>query len=302
MMFADTSLFVDLARPILALLGGAYLVVPLVEWRRQIALRDSVLLRRVVTWTLITAVVLIALLAGLPAITLLFALIARLAAGEYVRLTHPARPYAILLRESAMPSIVVIALWPGAVTVLPFAFLLALTTYPLVTGRIDAALESVAKSLLGYVWIVWALAHGPLMARMAHGVEWLAVFAFAVALSDVGAGTLGMLFGRRKLAPAISPGKTWAGAAGNFAGAGLAFALLSSLLPSSEPAWLVALVVLVAVGSLWGDLIESLVKRAAGAKDAGTLLPGFGGLLDRIDSLLVVLPLAYYALNILTNF
>jgi phosphatidate cytidylyltransferase len=110
--------------------------------------------------------------------------------------------------------------------------------------------------------------------------------ALATALSDVGAFTAGKLFGRHTphLAQRLSPSKTVAGLGGNLAGAALGVLLLQPQRP--------LLLLVVAIGAVWGDLLESLLKRSAGAKDAGSWLLGFGGLLDRLDSLLVVLPLA----------
>jgi phosphatidate cytidylyltransferase len=121
--------------------------------------------------------------------------------------------------------------------------------------------------------------------------------ALAVALSDVGAFAIGRLCGRRRLAPALSPSKTWAGLVGNLAGAALGVLLLSRLVPPNVSVPVLALVV--AVGAVWGDLLESLLKRSAGVKDAGAWLPGFGGLLDRLDSLLLVLPLVYVLVEVL---
>ena len=92
-----------------------------------------------------------------------------------------------------------------------------------------------------------------------------------------------MAWARRPLSP-LSPNKTVGGLVGAIAGAVLILMLLGSLSPG--------LVIAVALGGVLGDLLESLVKRTAGVKDAGSWLPGFGGLLDRVDSLLLVLPLA----------
>ena len=100
-----------------------------------------------------------------------------------------------------------------------------------------------------------------------------------------------------KLAPAISPGKTWSGLAGAAVGAYAAFAAFAFLHPAVSPLIYWSLPPLVAVAGTIGDLLESWVKRAAGVKDAGTWLPGFGGLLDRIDSALVALPVGWLILQ-----
>ena len=106
---------------------------------------------------------------------------------------------------------------------------------------------------------------------------------------------VGSRLGGRKLAPALSPNKTWAGAGGNLLGAAVGVALVAFALPvAGRLGWLIGLPLLIAGGAVWGDLLELAFKRAAGAKDAGTWLPGFGGLLDRLDSLIVVAPLVYY--------
>jgi len=111
-------------------------------------------------------------------------------------------------------------------------------------------------------------------------------------VADSAAYFVGRAWGRRKLAPSISPGKTWEGAWGGIAGA-LAYAIICGGLAGGV-AWipLVAGAALLAVLSIVGDLFESAAKRQAGVKDSGTLLPGHGGILDRIDSATATLPLA----------
>jgi phosphatidate cytidylyltransferase len=120
----------------------------------------------------------------------------------------------------------------------------------------------------------------------------------AVALSDIGAFLVGSLVRGRRLAPRISPNKTIAGVAGNVAGSYAGFAVMGFAIPSQWPVWLTAsLPALIAVAAIWGDLLESLIKRTFATKDAGSLLPGFGGILDRIDSLIVAVPATYLVLR-----
>jgi phosphatidate cytidylyltransferase len=122
---------------------------------------------------------------------------------------------------------------------------------------------------------------------------------------DVGAYILGRLFGRRKLVPLLSPGKTWAGAVGALVGSASSAVLWLHFAtplfsPTGEalwqpPWWLVSAVygLILGVTGLVGDLCESLIKRDVGKKDSSTLLPGFGGLLDLMDSVLYASPVAY---------
>lgn len=129
-------------------------------------------------------------------------------------------------------------------------------------------------------------ARGPVM------VLWLVLL---VAAADVGAYFAGRAFGRRKLAPLVSPGKTWEGAAGGLLLVAVV-AWCGAVHFGLPPVATVAFACAVGIFSVVGDLTESMFKRAAGLKDSGTLLPGHGGLLDRIDSVSAAAPL--YALGL----
>lgn len=165
---------------------------------------------------------------------------------------------------------------------------------------------AIARLALGLLalWVAWlALAQA-----RAIGVNFLLSVLCLVWAADIGAYAAGRAFGRRKLAPTISPGKSWEGVAGGVASvlalAALWVLLIDRLWPVDSSSlysqlfmrfgWhgLLASAVLLAGFSVAGDLFESLVKRAAGAKDSSRLLPGHGGVLDRIDALLPVLPVA----------
>ncbi|WP_133648491.1 phosphatidate cytidylyltransferase [Paraburkholderia flava] len=149
--------------------------------------------------------------------------------------------------------------------------------------------------------------HALVAARIA-GVPFVLSLLLLVWLADIGAYFAGKAFGRHKLAPSISPGKTWEGAVGGWL-AVMIVAVLAVAVHTFDPTLysalyaqmgglrtLVALTVLVAF-SVIGDLFESMLKRQAGVKDSSGLLPGHGGVLDRIDALLPVLPLAMLLLG-----
>ncbi|TAL89407.1 MAG: CDP-archaeol synthase [Rhodanobacter sp.] len=138
-------------------------------------------------------------------------------------------------------------------------------------------------------WVALVSIHG----REPHGHWWTLLAVLIVWASDIGAYTSGRTFGKRKLAPQISPGKTWAGAYG---------ALVAGILVAEVGGWLLgvrgiamlALAVLAALTvtvSIVGDLIESLMKRQAQVKDSGSIFPGHGGLMDRLDSVFAALPI-----------
>jgi phosphatidate cytidylyltransferase len=186
----------------------------------------------------------------------------------------------------------------------PLLFFVLVTLVPILTGQIEGAHAQVTSTLFGYLYIPFFLAYLVYIKLVeSDGLEILLLVGIGVALSDILAFTVGKVFGGPALAPAVSPNKTWAGAAGNLIGAYLGWALMWFAIPDE---WSLATRLLapaiIGAAALWGDLIESFVKRDFGVKDAGDLLPGFGGLLDRIDSLLMALPITYYAIVITQHF
>ncbi len=143
--------------------------------------------------------------------------------------------------------------------------------------------------MLGVVVIflfAWGLFHGLLRFGPAVVVWWMAL----VWLMDIGAYFAGRRFGRHKLAPAISPGKTWEGVAGGAAATIVGILVGAWLWPDLWNGTQLAAFALIAMLSVVGDLFESVMKRWQGMKDSSQLLPGHGGVLDRIDSLLLALP------------
>lgn len=141
--------------------------------------------------------------------------------------------------------------------------------------------------------IVFSACWHALVAARAQGVPFVLSLLLVVWLADIGAYFAGKAFGKHKLAPSVSPGKTWEGAAGGWL-AVMIVAGAAGAAHAFEP--FAALTVLVAF-SVVGDLFESLLKRQAGVKDSSGLLPGHGGVLDRVDALLPVLPLAMLLLG-----
>ena len=129
------------------------------------------------------------------------------------------------------------------------------------------------------------------------GRSWL-LFALLVTFAvDTGAYIVGRTVGIRPMAPSISPNKTWEGSVGGFVSAVAAALVLGLVFDLDIPAWQQAVIgAVVGVVAQWGDLIESKLKRLAYVKDAGSIIPGHGGLLDRLDSMLLSLPAVYFLL------
>lgn len=120
----------------------------------------------------------------------------------------------------------------------------------------------------------------------------------AVVLSDTGGYAAGVTFGRHPMAPRVSPKKSWEGFGGSLAAAGVGSAILLWLLLDVSPVWGALFGLAVAVAAVLGDLAESMIKRDLGVKDMSTLLPGHGGVMDRLDSVLFAMPVAYLLLAI----
>lgn len=217
------------------------------------------------------------------------ALLAAAAGFEWGRLCR--FPPAVAWLYGAVAAIGLLALFAAHEGMARMAFLLAalfwVVAVPLWLARGVSAQARPALVASGFMVIVPpALALALLPAR-----EVLAVLVL-VWIADTAAYFVGRAWGRRKLAPAISPGKTWEGAAGGVVGA-LAYAIILGAFTDrvAWAPWLAAAAALAAV-SILGDLFESAAKRQAGVKDSGALLPGHGGILDRIDSATATLPLA----------
>jgi len=161
----------------------------------------------------------------------------------------------------------------------------------------DNTYERFSRMVFGVVYVGVLASYLVLLRKYPEGGSWLVVLSAVTAGSDSGAYYFGSTFGKRKLCPNISPKKTVEGALGGLL-CGLVAALVSAILLLENVNWPfvgIAAVLLTGVGIL-GDLTESVIKRGTGTKDSGTLLAGHGGVLDRIDSLLLAAPVLYYLL------
>jgi len=183
--------------------------------------------------------------------------------------------------------------------------ILMLLVWAALRGHIEQAWERVGARLLALFYLAWLPGHWLLLRSMAaeqghpygDGARWILFGAALIWLGDTGAYLVGSLLGRHPLGTPVSPRKSVEGALG-----GLAFSLVAAWflrepwMPFLTGGQALALGLLVGLGGQIGDLFESLLKRGAGSKDSGKAIPGHGGFLDRLDSLLFGLPLLYYFL------
>jgi len=271
------------------------------------------LLQRTLTATLGIPVVAAAVWFGAPWLTILVAVLAVLGVRELYRL----RPKGIPPLPAALGMIWAISLVVGAQGSSSLGSFLVISFIILAAGAFVCLLWLIAYYtagrpltaslylLAGPVYVGFLLAHslafreiGDSIADSSHaGRDWLLVTLLLVFATDTGAYLVGRAFGSRPLAPAISPNKTWEGAAG-----GLFFALaiaivLGFALDLAIPRWQqIVIGATVGVISQFGDLFESRLKRLSNVKDAGSIIPGHGGVLDRLDSVVVSIPVVYYLL------
>ena len=163
------------------------------------------------------------------------------------------------------------------------------------------ALEHLSHSMLGQIYVVWPLALLQILHTDMGAYVVLSMFILNW-LSDTGAFCVGSLFGKHKLFERISPHKSWEGFFGGLVFCLIAGALLFYFFPgklSGLNLWaMIGLGAVVCIFGTWGDLIESMIKRSLGVKDSGNILPGHGGILDRIDSLLLVVPAVCFYLMV----
>ena len=257
------------------------------------------------------ALVALAVIYLLPplAFALAIGLVALLAAWEWARFAGLNAGWQRLLYAAAIavlgtaalawPGLQSVALWVGvAAWAAAIAGILLRGAGPSRSPAEGSLSHRAGRTFSGWRWIaallgvavLWAAWVAAVAVRAApNGGHWLVWLFFLVSAVDIGAYFAGTAWGRLKLAPSLSPAKTWEGVAGGAALSVLVCGGALAVLGRLDAASFAIIALLIAV-SVFGDLLESLLKRQSGVKDSGTLLPGHGGLLDRFDSDLAALP------------
>ncbi len=155
-----------------------------------------------------------------------------------------------------------------------------------------------AWTIGGIFYLGWLLSYFILLRGMDEGRSWVILALFTTFAADSAAFLIGRSWGQHHLVPQISPGKTWEGAAGSLIGGIVGAIILAFILKLTRVGygWIILLGLLVGGFAQLGDLVESALKRSAGVKESGGLIPGHGGILDRLDSLVFTIVLVYYYL------
>ena len=276
-------------------------------------------MKRILTATILILVVFALIFFGkLWMITLFAAIVAELAAYEYLKLAavgaeaHDAKlriPVWWMALGTALAFVVTLPNFPveAQLPVLS-ALTLALFAWNGFCSPLIQVLPDTAQGLFGLIYIAYPLTLIPLLWKQEDGIALVLFLLVCVWAGDIAALYIGRAFGKRKLAPRLSPGKTWIGSFASILGSVLVAGLLvyisdtltargNTLLHISEPLWQsLILAAILNIAAQLGDLLESAIKRGAGVKDSGTLLPGHGGILDRIDALLLAAPVLWFIL------
>jgi phosphatidate cytidylyltransferase len=295
--FANELFLPVFGRVLFLILVG--LAAVLLSQRRSLRVwRRSTLFLRARAWFVIGPLFVLAVFVGGFVAFLLATFVVVQGCSEFVRIAGIERRYAYLLILWGEVGLLVAALARDFFGFLPFGFFILLTLVPILSGRVQDDHRQVADTLVGYVFVGLPMAYIVFVNSAERwGLNFLVIVTVSVAVSDIAAYAAGAALDGAKLVPRIDPAKTWGGVLGNLVGAAVGVGLLWVAVP---PEWsipaVVVLAVTIAVGSLWGDLTESFMRRAFRTESRSTLLLGYGGVLDRVDSLLMAFPLSYYAL------
>jgi phosphatidate cytidylyltransferase len=242
----------------------------------------------------------------LPPVYFTVLVIAAAAAGqhEFYRMTQARgfRPLAML--GIGLGVLVVLdsyhSLHPGMGMLFPLtaSMLLIMIARLFSQQTVESALEDVASTLLGVFYVAALFSYQVAIRTGAEGKQWLVFLYFIIWATDIGAYSIGVPFGKHRLYEKVSPKKSIEGLLGALAAAaGMALLCRIWFMPAISMGEVVLIALALAVVGTVGDLVESLFKRAAGVKDSGTLIPGHGGILDRMDSMLFAAPVLYYYLR-----
>lgn len=258
---------------------------------------DSAPLTKMIATAWAAPVLLIALFTGVLALLAAIALIMLQGLCEYVRLASLVRAYGVVLITFSLTGVALVAICPRLTTVLslPVGVFLLATLIPITSGRVADSYRQVSGITTGYLYISAPLSFIVFIrAAEPWGLRFLIIVGAATAFADAGGLMFGSWLKGPKLAPKVSPGKTWSGVLGSLAASTVGVCLFWPVAPKGwSPGTFILLLLAVTIGAVWGDLIESFMKRDSGVKDTGTILPGSGGILDRFDSVFVAFPAAY---------
>jgi phosphatidate cytidylyltransferase len=289
---------------IAGVLAGAGGVLAFLTWRMRKDVAKIWIIYK--SWLFMAPLAIVAVILGRETVIVLLVTLSMLGIKEFARATG-------LYRDWWMTGAVYVAVIATGITILTpdpfvraypgwFGLFMALPVFaislflliPIIRDRTEGQLQEMALAILGFIYIGWMFLHLAFLANTPDAYGYLLYLLVAVELNDVAAFTFGRIFGkggRHRLRKSISPKKTWEGAIGALGVSMILPWALRFSFPRFGPAQLICTGLIVGIGGQLGDLSISVIKRDVGIKDMGALIPGHGGVLDRIDSLIYTAPL-----------
>jgi phosphatidate cytidylyltransferase len=187
--------------------------------------------------------------------------------------------------------------WYGLFMAMPAYVVGAVLLVPIFRNRAKGQLQQVALGIVGFIYFGWMFSHLAFLTNTEYAYGYILYLIFAVELNDIAAFTCGKLFGRHKLRENISPNKTIEGSIGAVMVSLLVPWLLWFAFPHFDACLLITTGLVVGIGGQLGDLVISYIKRDIGIKDMGALIEGHGGILDRLDSMIFVVPIFFHVVR-----
>jgi len=298
-------IFIPVLIRTLVLFAGGFLVLLAVKKFSFKSLFESKLGKIYIGWVIITPIYIAGIfLGGIPSLIILFVLIVLALKEVYVRARF-SKLYFVTLCLLAFYSIIITSYFPQFFYTLPLLYFVITTGIAIRENDSKRGFLDAALTLFILIWIVFSFCHSILLGHMNNLFDntkaLLLLIMFATSLSDIGAYVFGKFFHRInfldkfKIANTISPNKTYIGIIGHILGAGLGIGIMYFAIQSYLP-WYhwVIISILIGVFGVMGGLTNSLFKRFYEVKDSSNLIPGHGGILDRIDSIIRVVVVLYY--------
>jgi phosphatidate cytidylyltransferase len=223
---------------------------------------------------------------------------------EFYRIAQAQGSHPLRLPGIAVGALMVLEFYHPLVPALGTFLPVAASAFVIMIARlfsarpVNGAIEDVASTFLGVFYVAMLFAYQVAVRTGEDGKQWLVFLYFIIWASDIGAYSIGIPFGKHRLYAKVSPKKSIEGLLGALvASAAMALLCRAWFMPAIGAGEAIAVALMLAIVGTVGDLVESLFKRSAGVKDSGTLIPGHGGILDRMDSMLFAAPVLYYYLR-----
>jgi phosphatidate cytidylyltransferase len=239
---------------------------------------------------------------GGPWFTVLIAAIAGLATWEFYRMAGSLKVQPLIYFGIAWVLLIIASPncpYPATLPFLITSAIIISLMWLLFSRPRDQAFTNWAWTMAAIFYIGWMLSYWVQLRNLEAGRQLVFLAMFTTFASDTSAFFIGRTWGKHALAPSISSGKTWEGAAGGLVASILASLIIGVIFTLPFSHWQTALIgLIISIFAQLGDLVESLLKRNSGVKDAGKLVPGHGGVLDRVDSLIFTGVIVYYLMEL----